>query len=642
MKRHEKHNLWGGLVLLGLFAVRPGYPAFLPEAAALNRAAWAEPGQNPELDQFFKAKSLVFEQDWTGTRSGMEGYLREYPFGKMRDEALYWLARSLDRLSRRETEKAKVIELKTKAFETLDRVVKEFPSSLWRDDARELQVLIAGEMAILGVPSQLKFVEDATKATGKSEAELRRVALDALAGLAPQTAIPALRNFIETEEDPGLRKHGVRLLGSRYTREVAGKDPDQEVRREAEYWLEKIRVRLIPVQLNYYCYGARLDAPLEYSKVPEGEVVVFPVPHGKPGSSSRAWRAIQRVFNGRVSLAGGMATSKGGTDIFDSMEAAEGVMITTSHKLSGFRVGLDRASIKKTPETVEGRVHFDDLISPFKVDGRNDALLAARRGDRLAVMYLEMSPKDIEDLDSTDDEESLSGLLSAVQSIATAFRGKPKKPVYYTKDVRRGFVVHTTLNSGPVSSTRGVQDYSLAKAEIPGPGGTWVLTGHILLVQDERVLVARMGKLIRPDGKTAAAGEEIRVPVDDPAAFTPGGKKPDSAKSALPAPQAADPKFPVSFGLEGGGIIHSSRTQFRLDEMKTAIVEFGPSKALLPGPGGTWTLTGRLVLLRDVGSILVRDGALVNPEGKTVAEGAVLKVPVKNPEQYMSVKEHSE
>ena len=50
---------------------------------------------------------------------------------------------------------------------------------------------------------------------------------------------------------------------------------------------------------------------------------------------------------------------------------------------------------------------------------------------------------------------------------------------------------------------KGVTDYSLAKAEIPGPDGTWILTGHLLRLNKENVLVGRMAKLVKPDGKVA-------------------------------------------------------------------------------------------------------------------------------------------
>ena len=604
----------------------------------------AEPYQNKELDQFFKVKTSVFSQDWAEVRSGMEAYLRDYPAGKMRDEALYWLGRSFDRLARQEKERTSVVVLKSKAAETLDRMIKEFPESLWRDDARELRLNIAGELAILGVASERSVIEEAVRSQNKSEVELRRIALRSLVRLDPQTVLPAMGGFLETETDPGLRKEGVALLGQRFTNEVvgllesvAGKDANEDVRREAEYWLAKIKTRLIPVQLNYYCYEARLTDPSAYGKVPEGRVASFSPPHGRTGSEGRVKTEIDRIFGGRISFLGSKATSMGAANLYEIMKT-EVTTIRTSHRINNFRLALDGGSIVKTPESIDGRVFFDDQTAAFAVNNQNDALLAARRGERLALMYLEMAPKDVEASEKAEDEDSLSGLESFIQSLGKLFKSKSKEPVYYTKNIlsRSGLVIYSTLQSMP-ESAKDVTDYSLAKAEIPGPGGTWILTGHLLMLNKESILVGRMAKLVKPDGKVAAEGDEIRVPAKNPAAFTTSRAKAGPAPaSAAPAP-AAEPVYPLAVNLEGGGWIHSSRTQYRFEDWTVTVIDFEQAKALLPGPGGTWKLTGKLVLEREQKRLLAQEATLANPEGKIVAAaalGEVIVVPVKNPEKY--------
>jgi len=610
----------------------------------------AQPHPNKELDQFFKVKSSVFNQEWAEVRSGMEAYLRDYPSGKMRDEALYWLGRSFDRLARQEKERTGIIALKTKAAETLDQMIKEFPESLWLDDARELRLSIAGELAILGVASERSVIEEAVRSQNKSEVELRRIALRSLIKLDPQTALPVMGDFLETEPDSGLRKAAVGLLGQRFTREVvgllesvAGKDADEDVRREAEYWLGKIKTRLIPVQLNYYCYEARLTDASDYGKIPEGKVASFSPPHGRTGSEGRVKTEIGRIFGGRISIWGSKATSMGATNLYEIMKA-EGMMIQTSHRINNFRIGLDGGSIVKTPETIEGRAFFDDQSAGFTISKQNDTLLASRRGDRLALMYLEMAPKDVEASEEAEEEESLSGLGSFFESFGKLFKSKSKEPVYYTKNVlsRSGLVIHSTLQSMP-ESVEGVTDFSLAKAEIPGPNGTWILTGHLLRLNKEDIVVGRLAKLVKPDGKVAAEGDEIRVPVNNPAAFTTsGGKAGPIPPAAEEIPPVIEAKYKVSFNLDGGGWIHSSRTQFRMEEISADAVDFEEAKAILPGPGGRWILTGRLLLLKSLGSILAREAVLLNAEGKVAAEAAILMIPVKNPENYLIEKTQRE
>jgi hypothetical protein len=608
----------------------------------------AEPYQNKELEQFFKAKTSVFSQEWGAVRSGMEAYLHDYPAGKMRDEALYWLGRSFDRLARQEKERASIVALKTKAAGTLDRMIKEFPESLWRDDARELRLAIAGELAILGVASERSVIEEAVRSQNKSEVELRRIALKSLVKLNPRTALPVMGDFLESEPDSGLRKEGVALLGQRFNSEVVGllesvaqKDASEDVRREAEYWLAKVKTRHIPVQLNYYCYEARLSDTSTYNKVPEGKVASFATPHGRTGSEGRVKYEIGRIFGGQISFTGSKATSMGATEMYEILRTSERMTIRRSHKINDFRIALDGESIAKTPESIDGRVFFDAQAAAFTVNSQNDALLAARRGERLALMYLEMAPKDVTAFEKGADEDSPSGLESFLESLGNLFKGKSKEPVYYTKNIlsRSGLVIHSTLQSME-SVKEDVTNYSLAKAEIPGPGGTWILTGHLLMLNKEKIIVGRMAKLVKPDGNVAAEGDEIRVPVKDPAAFTTGGKvapKPPPAPAAA-IPEALESKYLVSFNLDGGGWIHSARKEFRLAEVSGDAVDFEEAQAVLPGPGGNWILTGRLILLKTQGAILAREARLMNAEGKAAAEAAILMVPVKNPENFTVTK----
>ncbi|MDH4198460.1 MAG: HEAT repeat domain-containing protein, partial [Candidatus Aminicenantes bacterium] len=466
-------------------------------------------------------------------------------------------------------------------------------------------------------------------------------ALRSLAELDPKTAIPALRQVVQTEEDARVRKQCVEVLGRKFTREAVGvledvakSDRDEDVRGEAEYWLGKIRTRLIPTQLNYYCFEARLTDPSEYAKVPEGKVAAFSVAHGRPGSASRAKSGISRIFNGRISFWGSWATNKGATDPYEFLKD-QATTTLTSHKIHNFHLALEGGSVKKTAETIEGRVRFDDLVSAFKVNDQNDALLAARRGDRLAVMYLEMAPKDVEALGAADDEESMTGLLSVFASVARMFQKEPKEPVYYTSTNTMGIVINSTLQSDVESFKKGIHDYSLSEAKIPGAGGTWTLTGHLLLNSKEGVLVGRMAKLIRPDGSTAAAGDEIRVPVKDPAAFTTAGGRVEAGQEKPSEPEAvSDANYTVSFNLENGGWIYTTRPSFSIEEFGREAVDCGTAKALISGRGGTWILTGRLVLMNKARIIVARDARLMDPEGKIVAQGALMTVPIKQPEKY--------
>ncbi|MDH5745278.1 MAG: outer membrane protein assembly factor BamD, partial [Candidatus Aminicenantes bacterium] len=103
-----------------------------------------------ELDVFLKAKDYVFKRYWRKAKEQLEFYLKKYPSGQLRAEALYWLAQSLNRISKDEVDKDKVIALKEEAVQKLELLIGQYPESVWTDDAQELRVEIAGELALIG------------------------------------------------------------------------------------------------------------------------------------------------------------------------------------------------------------------------------------------------------------------------------------------------------------------------------------------------------------------------------------------------------------------------------------------------------------------------------------------------------------
>ena len=91
-----------GLIAASLFLIPDVAAATCPEFYGGNLGSLPEGNQNKELEQFFAAKAHVFKRDWSKARSGLEKYLKDFPQGRMQDEALYWLGMSFNRLSREE------------------------------------------------------------------------------------------------------------------------------------------------------------------------------------------------------------------------------------------------------------------------------------------------------------------------------------------------------------------------------------------------------------------------------------------------------------------------------------------------------------------------------------------------------------
>jgi len=601
MKRHVQTFICGAIIFL-----------------LAGLAARAElPDQSKDQNLFFKAKALVFTGDWAGVRAGMESYLKTYPSGKMEDEAFFWLARSLDRLAREAKDASSVIDLKQRAFTALDRLVKEHPQSLWRDDAREFQVTVAGSLAVLGEKEQLKFLEDVVTAGGKNEIQVKTAALRSILELDSRTALAVFGNFLKAEENPELRKQAVTLLGGKFTREIITlleerqkSDPDAEVRKEAGAGLEKIRTRLIPVQVGYYCFETEVTDLTQYAKVPEGQVARFAVPHGRTGSEARAKREIERVFKDGLRFSGSKATM---------MSSILEPMSQVSHLIAGFRIALNSDSLIKTEGEISGRIRFGDVDVPFKVDAANDLILAARKGSRQAVMFLEMSPA--EPIERVEGHKSLD--ISSRPSQPSGKSGQ--EPVYYYAFNIKGAVIHSNPSQLESEAMEfNLIDYGPAKAEIPGKGGTWTLIGEIIQQIKENVLIGRRARLIRPDGTTAAEGAEIRVPIGRPERFNTEEKAADAVE------EAAESVYP----LENGGWIRSNRPGAPVGDAVSGILDFGTGKASLPGPGGAWVLSGRLTLLISSGQIMAYQAVLTDPKGKITAQGALLFVPVKEPDKY--------
>ena len=88
-------------------------------AAAIN-------DQSKEMVQFFKAKESLYKQDWAALKAGLERYLQDYPAGSLTDEALYWIAESLYRLSKNEVDADKMMSLRVEAVNRINDLVGRF------------------------------------------------------------------------------------------------------------------------------------------------------------------------------------------------------------------------------------------------------------------------------------------------------------------------------------------------------------------------------------------------------------------------------------------------------------------------------------------------------------------------------------
>jgi hypothetical protein len=605
--------------------------------------------QNKELERFFAAKAHVFRREWRKAVKGLEKYLKDYPKGRMCDEALYWLALSLNRMSREQQDVDKAIRLKEEAVEKTEALIGRFADSLWLDDARTLRVEIAGELVMVGKGEYQRYVDDAVATQNKTATDLKLAAIGSLIRMEPETAVPTLKRILKTDEDPVVRRRCALLLGRNYGREAEGalrdasnNDPDRAVRDEARYWIERIRIRNIPVELSYYAFAAWFEDPVEFDRVPENKLNRYSLDPGRPGAA-RAQASISDFFRDNVERFGSTGSHRGVANMYTMMPSG-GVATRISHKINDFQVQVVGESIEKSEDRIKGEVRFWDLESgdayteSFEVNRDQDVLFATRRGEQLAVMLLQFEENWPQDESSGVELEDWAGSRAKPFQILSKIFGVKDKPVYYSEYSNwMGCKVETTLQTMDFSSLKGDKyDFSLSKATIPGPGGKWELTGYLIGRKDRRQFLGRMATLVDPEGKVVAVTDEITVPINDPSDFEVRGSRLDSdeVQSVLKQDTEGVTQVEGQYAVQGC-LIFSRRS---LDDLEADVIDFGTARAEIPVGGRIWILMGHLTLKQNERYFVALDARLIGPDGQTAAQESLMAVPIDSPSKFRLLK----
>ena len=500
--------------------------------AGCSRQA-GSPGLGTEGDRFLAVKRLVFERQWDGVRAGMERYLADYPSGSMRDEAMYWLARSLDMKARRESERAQVIALERRALERIDDLARIYPRSPWRTDAGALRVQVASRLIALGETQFQPVVLDALTAPGDASAarlSAGHAALDAVASLDPDVARLALTRVVRADGDMALRRKALVLLGSTsldkavpVLEDVMRSDPDAALRALAHDVLNRVATATAPVALAYTVRDGHVRDHALDARIPEGQVTMFTVSPGIAGGADTD-RAIERVLGRQFALSTNRAQASDSDDPFQSAAMVEILArsVTVMHKMGGFTVAVVPGSVRKTATRITGQATFDDLVANFEVGPGADVVLAARRGDRVALLCLRFTPRAARA--ASDRAEARREREAPASGSVPGAAASSGKPVYCsTFEFGPELVVRTTrCDWSSEDLLANVVDFSRAVAEIQGADGRWVLSGQIQMLRSSKVLIARGASLARPGGTPPVTADEITVPYGNPAAFTVG------------------------------------------------------------------------------------------------------------------------
>jgi hypothetical protein len=203
-----------------------------------------------------------------------------------------------------------------------------------------------------------------------------------------------------------------------------------------------------------------------------------------------------------------------------------------------------------------------------------------------------------------------------------------------------------------ISAKTGKYDFGEAEAVSTHPEG-WKLTGNLLLFIKEKRFIGRKAILLDPKGKTAAIGNEIIVPVDNPENFeVKGARRIEETKSELPdyGPLEAQAVFQIEPNLE----VQTDRKYFSMEEFNRNLIGFGRSRAQLaernssstekktdaydtyvriPTSGRKWTLIGDIFWIKNQNRLIGFGALVIDPNRELKAQG-LISVPLDDPADY--------
>ena len=465
-----------------------------------------------ETDEFLKAKKLVFDGDWNSARLGLEKYLVDFPDGNYLDEARFWLARSLNKLSQNEILLEKVIVLKEEAASQLDKLIEKYPKSLWLDDAKSLRISIASELELVGKADQKILIDKLLKEIITINNESYSFVLGLLTEMQPEVAEAAIRRIFENEKNAEIRKKTVTLIGKYFHQDLKGLlnristiDPDKNVRAEAKYWLDWNIMWNIPTHLIYYGYSVEIKSKAEKNRLPEGKINIYDLPRLQPADKNNVGESLRQFFNNKLENLKFVTKSTIDLYIYG---------LDMSNNIAGFNFKIVRDGLKKEHDKISGNIRFFDNKSKkeykkyLTVDDKYEKLVAMRKGDKLALVLFHFEA----------DKET-----SPIKA------EKKLKPIYHSEFSNilgcKVLSSRQSWNAKELTQEGGVTDFGLAKVEISSRDGKWFLIGDLIVDRKERKFIGRNAELINPIGESVGQGAQIIVPVGNPELFKVIGKK---------------------------------------------------------------------------------------------------------------------
>jgi hypothetical protein len=669
--KNKKRFLIPGLVLALGFIGKSAEPALpsgtvgpiVDDTPALRSVA--EDGQE-DMDRFFKAKELVFKRDWRAARTGFESYLKDFPRGRMRDEAHFWLAQSLNYLARGEKGREAILRLKRAALGEIQKLVDGFPESLWRDDALTFRIEIAGEMALLGEDGYQKYLTEAVEAGNKSARDLKIQALDSLVDLDPDTALAIVRRLLRTDDDAVVRDRCLTLLlrlpaddAEAVLRETARSDKDENFRAKAASLLEELRESRLPVKLRYFIYGSKLLDTSMYSEIPEGQVREYSLGRSSTGSAGAVLDKVKGVLGGNISTP--LSSANGQLPLGPYLSRT----MRTMNRAGDYQVWIKPSELKVTPERITGEIEFRHRLTgekfdqKFSVDRSADKLLAARSGNNLSLLMFQFAEPGSERASAGSIVEKIA---ESVGSLKAGEHGELKtssiialNPGTTVRSERMSYDLHSfepnlialemakaTIYPGRAPSPQELaRNAAVRISGIPGRESVsqdpWVLIGDLFYFKDNQNLVGYGATLIDPENEVVAEGL-IEIPSGDPAGFKVlSGRVFDKNRKIVTRrdERRTRPIFSTLWTNHLDWAVQTTRSSTGPDR-NSGKMDFGLAQASRSFEGRDWILIGQIISLGKERKFVARQAALISSDG-TIVHGAEIHVNADDPTDHTVV-----
>lgn len=607
----------------------------------LSAAAVADTQQ--DMDRFFKAKELVFRRDWPAARAGFESYLEDYPQGRMRDEAHFWLAQSLDNLAGDEKGRDAVVRLKKAALEEIRKLVDGHPESLWKDDALAFRIEIASELVLLGEESYQDAITAAVEGEGRSSRDLKIQALGSLANLDPGTALPIIQRILKTDDDTVVRRRCLSLLlllpatdAEKALEEAARSDRDEGIRAEAASLLERLRTSRLPFKLRYFIYGSKVLDRSIHASLPEGKPREYSLGRSSAGDAEAVLGKVGDALGGKISTP--LSSANGLLPIAPSF----GRTMTVTHRAGDYQVRIKDSELRITADRITGEIEFrnratnDTFDQAFGVDRKADKLVVVRNGDNLSLLMFQFAGPGAEDASPGNVVEKAEKALrdlkpggagalktSSIISLPPGITVRTERMSYDLRSFDKNLIA---LEMGKAVIAPGRAPSPSVSAREP-----WTLIGDLFYFKDTAKLVGYGAILINPGNEVVAEGL-IEVPGGDPAAFKVlAGRVTGKDRRIVTGrdERRTRPIFSTLWSNYLDWAVLTTRSSTPSGR-GTEKMDFGLAQATRTIDGRDWILIGQLLALGKERAFVARQAVLLASDG-TIVHGAEIRVDADDP-----------